>query len=105
MQQLLLPPVGRVNADYTFSRSASLEVGGCCAADNSNGPTTLRGVTGDGVHAMKYLVKRQTPKGVLSLLYCMVVLEFIQETLNMLFTLMHILSASVLLPGIRKPHS
>lgn len=52
MQQLPLPPVGRVNADYTFSRSASLEVGGCCAADNSNGPTTLRGVTGDGVHAM-----------------------------------------------------
>lgn len=54
---------------------------------------------------MKYLVKRQTPKGVLSLLHCMVVLEFIQETLNILFTLMHIPSASVLLPGIRKSHS
>lgn len=49
MQQLPLPPVGTVNADYTFSRSASSEAGGCCAADNSSGPTTLGGDTGDGV--------------------------------------------------------
>lgn len=49
MQQLPLPLVGKVNADYTFSGSSSSEAGGCCDADNSNGPTTLRGAAGDGV--------------------------------------------------------